>query len=193
MDNDSTAQSAPPVQAPINTTQADISSQSLPSAVAGKSDFPPPYTSRAPSTSRKKYLLAAVAVTFLVVAAGAGSYFLQGFSTKVTPQAATKITQAPVQAAVTTAPKILELLVDSPTGEMVTKSGKVTVSGKTEPNTTVVFYNDIDQNSVESDNSGHFAGTIALAPGINPLVVSAFTDQGEQKTLNLNLVYDNQI
>ena len=184
-------QSEPPVSPALNTPPPN--STPLPADESNNgASFPPPYTSPVTQPSRKKYLLIAAAAVVLIVVAGAGSYFLLGSGTKVSNQIPASVVPAPTQAAVITTPTppAFDLVIDSPTSDMVVNTGKITVSGKTQPNTTVVFYNTADQNSVESDANGEFQGTLTLSPGINSLTVSAFDSQGEEKTVNVNVVYD---
>lgn len=92
---------------------------------------------------------------------------------------------------IVTQPLVLSL--QSPAEETVVLDEQVTVKGKTLPNTPVVFYTETDQNSTESDATGQFEGKIVLAAGINTLTVSAFGQNGEEKTVALDLVYDDQV
>ena len=85
----------------------------------------------------------------------------------------------------------LTLNLESPADETIVVSDRITVKGKTLPKTTVVFYTDSDANSIESDASGYFEGTINLSSGINTLTVEAFADNGEEKSISLDIVYDS--
>ena len=64
------------------------------------------------------------------------------------------------------------------------------VKGQTLPNSTVVIYSNTDETDVESDASGNFEGTTLLATGSNSLVVTAFSDTGEEKSVSLDIVYN---
>ena len=90
-----------------------------------------------------------------------------------------------------TQPLILSL--ESPFEDAVVLGEKITVKGTTLPNKVVFFYTETDVNSVESDQNGRFEGEIALGSGINTLTVTAFGDNGEEKTEILTLVYDDQV
>lgn len=106
----------------------------------------------------------------------------------------TKSTTPPVNLTVNkqeSAASSLTLTLESPVDETIVVSDMVTVKGKTLPNTTVVFYTDTDANSVESDATGYFEGTINLSSGINTLNVQAFAENGEEKTITLDIVYDS--
>lgn len=89
--------------------------------------------------------------------------------------------------------KSLTLVLASPNDGDVVSGDEITVRGKTLPNTTVVFYTETDDNSVESDANGQFDGTIKLGSGINTLTVSAFAENGEEQTTSLDIVNDNQV
>lgn len=87
----------------------------------------------------------------------------------------------------------LTLTLESPVDEQLFIGEELLVKGKTLPNIPVVVFTDTDTNSTESDEKGSFETTIVLAGGINSLTVSAFADNGEEKSLALNLVYDDQV
>lgn len=87
--------------------------------------------------------------------------------------------------------KPLTLGLKSPYDGLILTSNILEVKGVTLPNSTVVFYTETDENSVESDENGDFAGTINLQNGINTLVVTAFSVKGEEKTLVVDVVYDD--
>lgn len=89
-----------------------------------------------------------------------------------------------------TSPLLLAL--ESPTEGSVISDDQVLVKGKTSPNSTVVFYTDLEENSVDSDSSGKFEGTIKLSAGINTLTVTAFAENGNEKTLTLDIVNDTK-
>jgi hypothetical protein len=89
--------------------------------------------------------------------------------------------------------KPLTLTIQSPTDASVLSDNVITVKGVTLPNTTVMFYTESDENSVESDASGNFEGEINLENGINTLIVWAFADTGEEKSMIMDLVYDETV
>lgn len=88
-------------------------------------------------------------------------------------------------------PLTLELI--SPADGELSVNREILVTGKTLANTTVVIFTENDETSVESDQSGSFEGTIALADGINSLIVTAYGEAGEEKTVTLDLVYDSEV
>lgn len=84
----------------------------------------------------------------------------------------------------------LALSLDSPIDQLIISQNLVIINGKTEPTTPVVFYTEVDSNSVVSDELGRFEGSINLVAGINNLTVTAFADDGRERSINLDLVYD---
>ncbi len=87
----------------------------------------------------------------------------------------------------------LFLKLESPVDSSIVEENQIIVRGKTLPNTTVVFFNEENQNFSQSDNTGQFEGKLSLIDGINTLTVTAFTAGGEEKTTSLDLVYDYRV
>lgn len=84
------------------------------------------------------------------------------------------------------------LTLESPSDGEVITDNQITIRGKTSPNTPVVFYTEESENSVESDAKGQFEGTVSLQSGLNTLTVTAFSQDGEEKSTTLDLVYDDE-
>jgi|SRR3989344_461879 len=85
----------------------------------------------------------------------------------------------------------LTLTLNSPTEGEVIKDNKIQVKGKTNPNATVAIYTDSDMNSIEADSYGNFEGIIGLVSGINTVTVTAFAENGDEKSLALDIVNDS--
>lgn len=96
---------------------------------------------------------------------------------------------------VTTSPvpltQALTLELTSPADGTLSVNQEVLVTGKTLPNTTVVFFTETDENSMQSDTNGMFESTITLAEGINSLTVTVFGEDGTEKSQTMDLVYDS--
>lgn len=84
----------------------------------------------------------------------------------------------------------LTLTLNSPVDGTLITNDQVMVKGKTLPGTTVAFYTDTDENSVEADAYGSFEGTIGLVKGINTLTVTAFGESGDEKSVTVDVVND---
>ncbi len=85
-------------------------------------------------------------------------------------------------------PKTLTLTLDSPKDEELSVNNEILVKGNTLPNTTVVMFNETDEVTVDSDANGNFETTIQLAEGINSLTVTAFAEDGQEKSLTVDIV-----
>lgn len=81
---------------------------------------------------------------------------------------------------------------ESPTQNTEAVDGEVLIKGKTLPNTTVVLFNNTDEMVIESDSSGGFASNMVLAEGENAITVTAFKDNGEEKTLSVSINYNSK-
>lgn len=143
----------------------------------------------APSSSKMKLIL--IVFVVMLIAIGAGYYYLT--MQKPADTSTSNTTQPTSQ----TQPKVtptetMALVLSSPTDSTLVKTDKVKVSGKTSPNATVVIYTETRDTSLEADEKGNFETEIALSGGINTLTVTAFSDKGEEKTVTLNVTYDNQ-
>lgn len=127
-------------------------------------------------------LVVGVLVLLLVVLGASGLFMLSR-------------NRAPVpipQKTQTVAKQPLTLTLESPTENSVVENSKVEVKGKTLPNATVAFFTDSDDNSVQSDSQGNFSGTINVENGINTLNVTAYSDDGDEKTVVMDIVYDQE-
>lgn len=97
-----------------------------------------------------------------------------------------------------TQPSIIEqrqssvfLSLQSPSDRQIIKGKNLLVEGKTLPKSTVVIFTENNVNSIESDSNGNFKESIELSSGLNKLTVSAFTPNGEEKKVALDIVYDD--
>lgn len=89
------------------------------------------------------------------------------------------------------APLTLDL--ESPTEGSLITNNKVLVKGKTLPGAIVTVFSDNQDTSLETDSTGNFIGEITLNNGINTLTITAFGDNGQEKSLEVNLVNDSEI
>lgn len=129
---------------------------------------------------------APVLIILLLAAAVAVGLFLY---TQWQPGAAPSTQPAPAPRA----QRPLDLTIDSPTDGGLAVDQKLMVKGKTLPNTTVVIYTEEgDQNIIVSDPVGKFEGSIGLVEGINSFTVTAFAESGEEKTMNMDVVYNRE-
>jgi hypothetical protein len=133
------------------------------------------------SSSKQKMILVIGLLAVLAVA-GTGAYFLsQQKPDAIAPM--TKVKETPKKVPLT-------LTLESPTdGELVMDS-TLQLTGKTSPNTTIVFFSETAEGTTESDTAGNFSGQLALENGINTVTVTAYSAEGEEISQVFDIVYD---
>lgn len=158
---------SPPVVAPESS-----------GAQTPKAEAQPQSPLKKPVSSKKAWFL--LLVITLGVAAILGAVF---YKTRVPPPPPTSTPQVK---------PAFSLNLTSPGDGEVLSDNVLTVKGKTLPSATVVFYTEEDENSIQTDAEGNFEGTITLASGLNTLNVYAFAQNGEEKSLTLDVIYDDE-
>jgi len=83
----------------------------------------------------------------------------------------------------------LSLEIISPEDESIIEEEKVTLEGKTAPESVVVVIYPEGENIVEADEEGNFETEITLVGGANEIKVTAYDEEGNQAEKNLTLVY----
>lgn len=85
------------------------------------------------------------------------------------------------------------LSIDSPLNEAVTTSRTITVSGKTDPQATIVVTTDTTDTIVNPSAAGAFSLTITAAVGENRIFITAIAPDGQetQKQLTVNVTTEN--
>lgn len=156
-------------------------------SVKSQTDSPKDNTAPALSTVpvKKNYIPLIAVGAMLVILLISGLVFL---SLKPKPE----VTQPVIIPQVKTESKPLTLQLTSPGEGDLAVNDEILVKGTTLPNSTVVIYTETDQTSVQSSTSGDFESTVKLTSGINSVNVSAFADDGQEKSMSINVVYDAQ-
>jgi len=83
----------------------------------------------------------------------------------------------------------LSLEIISPEDESIIEEEKVTLEGKTAPESVVVVIYPEGENIVEADEEGNFETEITLVGGANEIKITAYDEEGNQAEKNLTLVY----
>ena len=83
----------------------------------------------------------------------------------------------------------LSLEIISPEDESIIEEEKITLEGKTAPESVVVVIYPEGENIVEADEEGNFETEITLVGGANEIKVTAYDEEGNQAEKNLTLVY----
>ena len=100
--------------------------------------------------------------------------------------------QAPPTTGIVMQQELFTLSLENPKDGDLIASNKLTSRGKTLPNTTVALFTESDQELVESNSLGVFEGELTLQAGINSLIVTAYGEDGDEKSLELDIVYDEE-
>lgn len=138
-----------------------------------------------PKESGFAHIIVLLLILAAVVAGGSYLYFYQ-FNQSKTPEL------NPQQIRLVQAPESLFLTLESPTASSQVVDDTVLVKGKTLPNTPVVMFNEVDDLNIQSDSNGNFQGRLTLGQGENDLTISAFGDDGSEKTLTVKISFNQQ-
>jgi len=139
-----------------------------------------------PSGGKKNILIGVLVLLFVVGLSGGGWWYFSQSKSPTTANLSPLSTGAPSQAA----KQDLTLSLTSPDQGALAVNNEMLIKGKTLPNTLVVLFTDGDEETVESNAMGEFESTLLLEPGINTLSVTAFSEDGQEKNVTLDVVYD---
>jgi len=81
------------------------------------------------------------------------------------------------------------LLINQPENNLVFDTNEATISGKTEPETTVAVMAENDQDLLTSNSQGLFSTVINLVSGLNEIKITVLNKDGKQQEKTLNLFY----
>lgn len=81
------------------------------------------------------------------------------------------------------------LSISKPEDESVSNAEKITVSGTTEPEAYVVIIGEKGEEILEADEKGIFSTEVSLVSGTNEITISAFSENGDEVSKTLNVVY----
>lgn len=137
---------------------------------------------------QERVILSFVAVLIGLLAAGVAFYFYQ--STK-TIQSSNQVTvNAPTP---TPTPKpTVYLTLNSPNDETVVGGKILTISGKTNPNATIIIYAGSDQTVVQPSSQGDFSITLTLDNGANLIKLMSILPSGETVTVQRTVTYSTE-
>ena len=110
----------------------------------------------------------------------------------LTPSKATTETSSVSADIASPSPTLGTLIVNAPEDESLVNTASVTVSGRAEPNSTVVITSPTDEASVLADNQGNFSSSIKLDSGANAILVTAVNDRDEEQSQQLTVTYSTQ-
>ncbi len=113
------------------------------------------------------------------------------WTNKATTEESLNITPTPVleQSPTLIPTPSLSLEIISPEDESIIEEEKITLEGKTAPESVVVVIYPEGENIVEADKEGNFETEITLVGGANEIKITAYDKEGNQVEKNLTLVY----
>lgn len=123
----------------------------------------------------EKILLSFVAVLIGLIVAGIGFYLYQ--STKAIPS--NKLNTVKLTTPTPTLPTVL-LTIESPTDESTTSNKTITVSGKTQPNATILVSTPTGDQVIKPSSLGAYSTTATIIDGENDIHVTAIAPNGTQ-------------
>lgn len=128
---------------------------------------------------QERVILSFVMVLIGLLVAGAAFYFYQS-TKKVSPTkdiVTNNITPTPF-----TNPSFF-LIVNEPKNESIADKKTITISGKTDPNATVVILTTSDQQIIQPSSIGTFTTTQTIQTGVNYIKIQAIAKNGEIQTI----------
>ena len=136
---------------------------------------------------RKEVILAIVGGVVLGLLVIGGLWW----TNKATTEESLNITPTPVLEQPPTLIPVssLSLEIISPEDEIIIEEEKITLEGKTAPESVVVVIYPEGENIVEADEEGNFETEITLVGGANEIKVTAYDEEGNQAEKSLTLVY----
>ncbi len=137
---------------------------------------------------QERIILSFIMVIIGLIFAGIIFYFYQ--STKVIPDS--KTVQNDSQTPTPTLAPTIFLTVDSPKDESISDSKTVRVSGKTNPEATVVILTLEGEEIVKPSLQGDFVTNITISSGTNFIKVIAMTPDGETQTIQRTVSYTTE-
>lgn len=86
-------------------------------------------------------------------------------------------------------PSSLFLTLDQPEDESLINQSKTTVSGTTLPSAQIAITYEEGEILTEADEKGNFQNEISLIGGANEITVTTFSEEGEELSKSLTVVY----
>jgi hypothetical protein len=137
---------------------------------------------------QERVILSFVAVLIGLLAAGLAFYFYQSTKTISTSNqvAVNAITPTP------TPKPTVYISLSSPNDEVVVASKTLTVSGKTNPDATIIIYTSANQAVVQPSSQGDFSTTLTLDNGENLIKLMSILPGGETTSVQRTVTYSTE-
>lgn len=136
----------------------------------------------------EKIILSFIAVLFGLLAAGVAFYFYQSIKVVQVPQDKTTAQASPTPSPL----PAVYVTITTPEDEDVVEKKTVTISGKTVPEAIVVVSTGIGDDILTPAANGNFTGTITLENGVNQIIATAITPNGQSATITKTLTFSTE-
>ena len=93
---------------------------------------------------------------------------------------------------VTLEPISFNLDVTNPDDQSLLFNSRLLISGQTASNATVIINGDGNISEVDADKNGNFSQDLTLDEGLNQITVTAFNDEGNQKSITRQVYYSKE-
>lgn len=105
---------------------------------------------------------------------------------KITPP---KENSASQETPISPTPLLSSLQINSPDKDFLSNQEKITVSGKTFADATIVIVYTEGEKIITADQDGQFSAEITLVGGVNEIKITAFYQDGNESSQIINGVY----
>jgi len=137
---------------------------------------------------QERVILAFIAVLIGLLVAGLAFYFYQ--STKTLPGSNQIILNAPTP---TPTPRpTVYISLNKPNDEIIVTNKTLIISGKTNPNATIIIYTSSDQEAIQPSAQGDFSTTLILDSGENLIKLMSILPSGETTTIQRTVTYSTE-
>lgn len=137
---------------------------------------------------QERVILSFITVLIGLLVAGIAFYFYQ--TTKVVSD---KSSVNSLNSVVSPTPKpTIFLVLNEPNNEIVVSNKTLTVSGKTNPEATIIIITDSDQLVLKPSSQGDFSTTITLESGQNLIRIRAVTPNAETIVTDRTVTYSTE-
>ena len=134
---------------------------------------------------QERVILSFIMVLIGLLVAGSAFYFYQSQKQAKTPVVQTTISPTPKL----TQANVVFLNITSPTDEMVVTNKTLKVSGKTNPEATIIIITKSDQQVLQPNSTGDFTTTVDLSNDQNLISIMSILPSGESKQIQDTVTY----
>lgn len=84
------------------------------------------------------------------------------------------------------------LTIIKPENEGISNTSNITLAGSTVPSAQIAVFWEKGEVLIDADESGNFSTQVDLILGINEITVTAFSDNGDEATKKVSIVYSTE-